>query len=341
MEAQRGRRSPLVRNLEAPDHFELFIVSAVSAILAIRLFLHLVGYPRIGGERLHVAHMLWGGLLMLVALIALLSFLGKGSERFAAVVGGLGFGTFIDEIGKFVTRDNDYFFQPAVALMYITFVLLFLGFHGLHTRGEIDVTEYLLNALRELEELARHNLDPIEKRRTLDYLRSSDPEHPLVAPLITTLEGVEPQRPPAAGIAGRARSWLRATYRWVTRLPGFEKGMVVFFVGQLAVKLVYGAGLLLGAGVADRLVLLSWPEAAQLGASALSGVFVLYGVVRMRAARLAAYRWFERAMLVSILLVQPFSFYLDQFGALVQLIFNLTILAALRYMIHEERLRRT
>ena len=70
--------------------------------------------------------MLWGGLLMLAALVIVLSFLGRAAERVSAIIGGIGFGMFIDEVGKFVTSDNNYFFRPAASLIYVIFILLFL-----------------------------------------------------------------------------------------------------------------------------------------------------------------------------------------------------------------------
>jgi hypothetical protein len=48
---------------------------------------------------------------------------------------------------------------------------------------------------------------------------------------------------------------------------------------------------------------------------------------------------FERAIVTSILLVQVFSFYSEQFAALVELIFNLTILAFVRAAIAAEEAR--
>src|SRR5688572_33482987 len=105
---------------------EALLVAAVAALLAIRGYLAATGFPRVGGGGLHIAHMLWGGLLMLVAIVLLLSFLGKRTKWAAAIVGGIGFGTFIDELGKFITDDNDYFFRPTVGLLYIIFVVLFL-----------------------------------------------------------------------------------------------------------------------------------------------------------------------------------------------------------------------
>src|SRR5918997_1555219 len=116
------RRVP--RYLNFGDLHEKFIVSAVLTVLLIRTELWLTNYPQLGGGGLHIAHMLWGGLLMLVALGLLLTYLGRFPLVPAAIVGGVGFGFFIDELGKFITSDNDYFYRPTAALIYLIFLAL-------------------------------------------------------------------------------------------------------------------------------------------------------------------------------------------------------------------------
>ncbi|MFI5323085.1 MAG: hypothetical protein ACHQ6U_06055 [Thermodesulfobacteriota bacterium] len=170
-----------VRNMDAYNYAEVFLVCAVSAVLTIRLFLHLTGYPQIGNSTLHIAHMLWGGLLMPVSIITLVAFIGKHMMLWAAVLGGACFGTFIDEVGKFVTRDNDYFFEPSVAIMYMVFILIVLAVHMIRTGWSFTKREYLINALRGLEEAALRDLEEDEKRKVLMYLARSDSEDTLKA----------------------------------------------------------------------------------------------------------------------------------------------------------------
>lgn len=348
-------RRLFLRNIDGQDHLEVFVVSAITAILAIRLFLHLTGYPQIGGPELHIAHLLWGGLFMLAAFVLLFVFLGKARLRAAAILGGAGFGAFLDEVGKFVTRDSDYFYEPAVAIMYVTFVGLLLTAHLIRGRREVSELEYLLNALQQMEELARHDLDEAEAERVRSYLERSDPTHPLVAGLRSTLRESD-FPPPRFSVVARTRERLRALYRKTIRLPWFDQAVILVFAGQLALKLLVGAVFVYSLGASldavrdwrlvgwlvERTRDLSGLEIAQLVASGVSGVFVLLGVARVaRGARLAAYQMFERAILVSILLVQVFSFYAEQFAALVELAGNLVLLLLVRSMIRleEERIQ--
>lgn len=46
------------QNVQAVARLELFVIFAVTAILGTRAFLALTGYPQLGGNGLHVAHML-------------------------------------------------------------------------------------------------------------------------------------------------------------------------------------------------------------------------------------------------------------------------------------------
>ncbi|HLL49680.1 MAG TPA: hypothetical protein VK356_03340, partial [Thermomicrobiales bacterium] len=121
------RHAHPARTVLEPMLLERFFVSAIVAVLLIRAWLGLTGYPQIGGDGLHIAHMLFGGIGMLIALLMSLAFLGQRSRHLAAIVGGAGFGAFIDELGKFITSDNNYFYQPAIALIYVVFVLIFVA----------------------------------------------------------------------------------------------------------------------------------------------------------------------------------------------------------------------
>jgi len=139
-------RPVLVRDRQAWQHLEAFVICAVVTILITRSFLSATGYPKIGSGGLHIAHMLWGGLLLLIAQLLTLSYLGPVTKPLAAVLGGVGFGLFIDEVGKFVTADNNYFYRPAVAIMYVVFVLIVLAGRMLHDRRSRGPAEQLANA---------------------------------------------------------------------------------------------------------------------------------------------------------------------------------------------------
>ena len=167
-----------IRNIHAETLLENFFVAAVVALLGTRLFLKLTGYPTIGGESLHIAHMLFGGLLMLVALFILLSTLNHAAEEMGAIAGGAGFGVFIDDLGKFITNDNDYFFQPTITLIYIVFVVLYMTIRLINRSRVLSPEEALVNAFEIAKQASLSNLDARDHYLILRLLDRADPDDP-------------------------------------------------------------------------------------------------------------------------------------------------------------------
>jgi hypothetical protein len=343
-----------VRNLDADIYLESFLVAAVASVLIIRLFLRLTDYPQIGGGGLHIAHMLWGGALMLASIIILISFLNRVATLTASVVGGIGFGAFIDEVGKFVTSDNNYFFRPAVSLIYIAFILIFLAMRAIHARRIYSDEEYLANALREMQEVAIHDLNEAERRRALLYLEKSDAANELTLALKHSLLAQTDLRPMRNTLSlSRLKKLVADFYTYVAIFRWFTFGVIAFFIAQLIVKLIYVFILIFFVGlrwsqildwriigrIAAQMQELSFVDWADIAFWLLSGLFVLGGITRIRRSRLFAYRMFERSILVSIFLSQVFAFYKEQFSALLGLVFNVAVLIALRFMIEREKIQ--
>jgi hypothetical protein len=331
------RTFQLVRIVDAGSSIEAFLVSAVASIVMIRSYLYVTGYPQIGGGGLHIAHMLWGGLLMLVALMLLLSFLGRKVRWTAAVIGGIGFGTFIDELGKFITSDNDYFYQPTFAVIYVIFILLFLASRMVERRRQLSPEEYLANAADSVVDVLLDKASREEVAHALFLLEKSGRDDPVVAALERAVRGAAqaPEEQPSipSRLAQLARSW----YDRLIRRRWFQRAILVIFVvraassAAIAVFFAYAPDVVLGD------LSQSIDELASVVAGTASAVLAMIGVVCLRPARLIAFAWFKRSTLVSIFFSQVFAFLELQLLALSGLLIDLLVLAALQYMIYEER----
>ncbi|MFI7065860.1 hypothetical protein ACIBL3_33015 [Kribbella sp. NPDC050124] len=340
MSTMTGARSPylmragLVRNVRSAEHLTTFVVSGVATVLITRLFLGLSGYPQIGGKGLHIAHVLPGGLLMLVAISLLLAYVGPVVRPAAALIGGVGFGLFIDEVGKFVTSDNNYFYQPTAAIVYVVFVLIVLGTRFLTTRRPIDEREQLANVVdhavegvagglsrRRLaqasEQLRQVGLDVDGRRETRDLLAACPADE------------VELAAPVDAAWQALQRGFDRlASHPLAPRVA--VAVLVVQAIGAPAIA----AGIRYDDGLATDI-----PVLGVAAGSLLSASFTVRGALQLRKGnRVRAIRLFELAVLVSLLVTQVFQFAGTQFAAVTGMLLDLALLGLLSA--ERDRLRR-
>lgn len=343
------KRNFFIRNFEGEDLSEIFFISAIATILLIRLYLHLTGYPQIGGGGLHIAHMLWGGFFMLISITLLLNFLTTPLKKLAAFLGGVGFGTFIDELGKFITKDNDYFFQPAVSIIYVIFVLIYLSFRAIR-RYNFSKEEYLVNALEVLKDLVIKHITADEKERAIQYLNSVRKDN-LVLNLKSLFEKTKTVPSRDFILISKIDFFIRSVYRKLIHQPLFRKILVSFFIIYAVSSLFFSFSLTemlaqtyhnqLGISLHTNVEGNTFGELGDLIFSTLSSVLIIIGAVLIYKSRLLAYRMFKLSVLISIFLTQFFVFYDIQFGALWGFFINLFILSLLNGMIQRELVLKT
>src|ERR671918_2191291 len=99
-----------VRREGAERYLLVMLVSFAGTVIVTRWFLELTGFPQIGGGDLHIAHALWGGAVLFAAALLPIVLAGRFVYLASAFLAGLGMGLFIDEVGKFITAENDYFY---------------------------------------------------------------------------------------------------------------------------------------------------------------------------------------------------------------------------------------
>jgi hypothetical protein len=325
----------LTRGAEAPLLFESLFVAAVASFLGIRWFLASTGYPRVGSNGIHIAHMLWGGLLMLLALMLLFAFLDRSVQHMAAVIAGLGFGTFIDEIGKFVTSDNNYFYRPAIALVYCLFIVAFLLARTLIGQRRLSETEALANALDLLGGTPDGPIEPDDRDRIQRLLELADPKAPLVVFARQYVAGL----PEAAGrmsLVGTVRRRLAEGYEKLMANPWSERVLSVGVVAYAALAVLAVTLVAVETPTGGEAETSAVATIAQVASTIAGAALVGRGVLSLRTSRTAAYHWFMRGLLVWILVTQVFVFYSSQLAGLGGLLVDLVAYGSLRFAITRE-----
>jgi hypothetical protein len=160
-----------VKRKGAARYLRITILSFAGSVILTRIFLGITGFPQLGGGGLHIAHVLLGGVLLFVAALLPLIYSNRWVYSWGSFLAGVGVGLFIDEVGKFITENNDYFHPLAAPIIYSFFLITVLIYTQVRGEPPKDTRAKLYQILEEMEEVLDHDLDPEEKRSIEKQLR--------------------------------------------------------------------------------------------------------------------------------------------------------------------------
>jgi hypothetical protein len=322
---------PLKQN--AGELVLIMMVMAIGTVLLTRLCLNIMDYPKLGGEVWHIAHLVWGGTLMLFGMVLALITHGEKYKKIAAGGFGIGLGWFVDEAGKFLSVDNDYFFQPAIVVMYIFFILMFLLYRFLDKNTVKNPKVLLYQALANLEEITEKDLEKKEKRELIKKLsRIAKKVDPTVKFFVLGLKNLIVK---IEAIEDKKEKWNKKWWRELKRFSYndiFKKRFVLVLL--LVLALVYAVG-----GVYDAVIFSKylfsrewngWMYGLKIFFDFVTSILFMLGIYSVwRKKKSRGIGYFRLGLLVNIFLSSVFKFYLEQFLGVFSLILSVIVLTGL------------
>ena len=325
----------LVHNLRASIYLETLLASSAITVVIIRYFLVLSGYPQLGdNQTLHIAHMLWGGFIMMGVILFFLSFFGRHIHMISAILGGIGFGIFIDELGKFITTNNNYFFQPAIPIMYFIFIFLFLiGRHILCSR-EPSANDYLINSIQMIQDGFINTKDR-EFYEHIEYLlKKAGRKNPSVKQLHQLVQ-VQLDSLPDTQIDYHFAKIIENWYQKLLQRKVVELMVIIFFVLLTAFN-SYNILQPLFNNSLFSFTDFSMLEQLEFLSVIIIAFITLGGIIEFIFSRLHAYKTLELSVYLNLYLLQIFIFYNNQLNGIFILSISLITLLILKYLIKME-----
>lgn len=351
----------LVEREEAQSYLLISLAAFGVTVIGVRLFLQLTGFPQLGNGTLHIAHMLWGGLALFIAVYLVLIWDNPGALRVSAVLSGVGIGLFIDEVGKFITSENNYFFPPAAPIIYGFFLLTVFIYLYIRRPDGHDPRRAMIHALEGLQdaiygELTREDVQVLSEN--LDYVRHSDQQEiSRMAALLYAYveEGGIPFKESNPGLIKRSELAItdwghRLSRRWHRVLILICLGVIALSalltlitltwiaISPATINQVFLADLVAEAGKSAASSIIG--EYLRIGVELLIGIVAVLAIVYfLQGNEQKGLGYALSAVILSLTALQLITFYLDQFTAvfpgLFQFVFLLLILAYQRWYLDE------
>lgn len=213
-----------VQRRHAPTYVLILLLSFAFSVTATRIFLNLTGFPQIGGGELHIAHVLWGGLFLFIASLVPLIFANQWALELSSLISGIGVGLFIDEVGKFITSSNDYFYPTAAPIIYTFFLLTVLVFVQVRHQRKPSHRAEMYAILEDFAEVLDRDLSEFEFKQLNARLEEvlADCSDDQLRGLALSLQTFLQQRPQLAPHDPTLVERIQAAYRrfesrWLTR----------------------------------------------------------------------------------------------------------------------------
>ncbi len=340
----------LIERDNAVRYMMISMLSFVVTVAVVRTFLALTGYPQIGSGTLHIAHVLWGGLILYIAAILPLIYLNPRLHTLEAVLSGVGVGLFIDEVGKFITRQYDYFIPAAASIIYIFFLLIVILLIMIRRPKAVDGRAELVKTLEIVREQLYRPLESIERAHIvsdMDKVIETDPDglHQVMAKKLLEIVHLDPRAAPAT----QPKAWITSAKKmeaWMTEarlswLLGVGMLLLSLFTLKNPIQLWLGQ-VIPGSALMAFLDAHAGRQIASADAPALYNtrlileivvglLLLVSGVLLAARKRKLAFNLGYFSLLVSLTVLDMLLFYFEQFSTIAIVLIQLVVLYGVIY----------
>jgi hypothetical protein len=301
-----------------------------------------------------------------VAALLPLIFANRWVYKAGALLAGVGVGLFIDEVGKFITQNNNYFYPAAAPIIYAFFLLTVLLYLQVRRSRSSDARAELYHVFDKFEEVLDRDLDVHERADLEARLGRIDRQatRPDIARLANTLREFLASdalslAPDSPNLGARWLERVRAYgSRWITarRLKvAIVSGLIFSGLGGLVFSLVFIVVLIKVLSLplvpsGDLYLEIDLPSGSKavsapvpitdlgfgdlVGVLAMLGLGGMVGLLVMFAAILLAIGRERRGsslgylgLLLSLTIVAPIDFYFSQFAAVINAMLDFVLLS--------------
>ncbi len=341
-----------VRRKGSERYLQLTILSFAASISLTRLILELTGYPQLGNQTYHIAHVLYGGIILFIAGLLPLIFTNRWVYTWDSILTGMGVGLFIDEVGKFITQNNDYFFPAAAPIIYAFFLVTVLVYVRIRKEPKLDARGELYMVLETLSEVLDHSLEKEERNEIKDRLKKINEKTDNVAYIKLSKELIDFIESDALRLSPEKENFFDKTISFIKEIEEkhltFNK-LKIFLIISLIILGVPSSIRFANYATIDKQAKIDFlkniiselPESSDYNIMWVKAHVIIDGMVGIIMSLSAIFIFFGKirwgtelgstAIIVSLVVVNFILFYIQQFSSIIIAAYQYIVLQSLYF----------